>query len=146
MQFVSVLAPAKRAVLVILSLLAAGLAAWAAGGVTAALTGLAAGPTGVGLGIIAGLLMLPFWIVGVCLVGGPLWLALHMNGRRDRNTALIFGGLAGAFGAPAVLIVMMGLGGAPVDPAVLLLAPPAAIGGALAGYAIWRLGYEGERA
>lgn len=132
---------AGRSALAALALITAVLAAWAAGGAASALKGLIGGPEGLVFGLVVGLAMLPFWIGGVCLVGGPLWLALHLSGRRDRETAMIFGALAAAFGGPAVLIL---LSGDAADPNILLLAPPAAISGAVLGYAVWLLRPEGQ--
>lgn len=134
----------------VIALLVAAITGCGVASVALAVIGLLLGLGGFGLGILIGLMTLPFWIGGLFLIGGPLWAVLHRAGRRDRVIALVAGGIAAAIFAPLILWALatdlrfyvdrdsVGL--------ILLAGLPAAAGGAMAGFTVWRVGYDEKRA
>jgi len=128
-----------------MALLSAGFAGWGAATLALAAFGAIAGLSGIVMGLLIGLMILPFWVGGLFVLGGPLWAVLHWKGRRDRRTAVIAGALCAAVVAPLMIWAMftdlrftLGLAGAG---SLLLTAIPAGIGGGTAGLAAWHVGY-----
>jgi hypothetical protein len=95
-------------------------------------------------GMTIGLLAIPFWVVAAVVVGGPLWMILHVSGHGNRRSVSVSGAAAAGLCAPLVLWGF--LADSPTstpDPQTLGLlvavGVAAAISGAVAGNVAWSL-------
>ena len=97
---------------------------------------------GGGLGLIVGVAAIPFWLTGAVVVGGPSWILLRALGRHDRRTARIGGALTASPAATLVFWTIFAGARPPTPgeaPGLTLLALAAAVAGAVAGEAVWKL-------
>lgn len=138
-----------RAGLGAIALLVAGLVGCGAAMAMLGVVGLFGGASGVLFGVLIGLATLPFWIGGLFIVGGPVWAVLHRMGYRDRRTAVTAGALVAGIATPLILWGMFSDGRFTVDVSgasfVLISMLLGSVGGAAAGYAVWRMGYDEAR-
>ncbi|MDQ8028743.1 MAG: hypothetical protein REJ23_08440 [Brevundimonas sp.] len=138
-----------RAGLGAISLFAAGLVGCGAAIGALAVVGLTGGVPGALFGALIGVVTLPFWIGGLFVVGGPVWVVLHRAGYRDCRSAIIAGAVVAGVATPLILWGMASSGHFTVDAAgalyVIVSSLPGAVGGAAAGYTAWRVGYDEAR-
>jgi hypothetical protein len=138
-----------RAALGAIALLVAGLVGCGATVGALAVVGLFGGVSGVLFGALIGTATLPFWVGGLFVVGGPVWAVLHRMGYRDRRSAIIAGAVVAGAATPLILWGLFSDGRFTVDMSgasyVLISMLPGALGGAAAGYAAWRMGYDEPR-
>lgn len=139
----------RRAAASVGILMVAALVAWVTTIVLLAVLGIFAGDYGPGIGLIAGVFTMPFWFCGLALMGGPIWLVLHRAGRTDRRTAMVTAAGVAAVATPLLVWAMFTGGTFALIPeavlGLLLTAALASPGGAVAGFIVWALAYEGRR-
>ncbi len=90
-------------------------------------------------GVLVGMVAFPFWLIGACVVGPPLWAALHFSHVRDRRTAVVAGAVAGSIG---VLVGLWLTLSPDALASVAVLSAVGGISGAVAGEAIHRMAYR----
>ena len=108
------------------------------------LGGLAAG----WIGLAAGAIALPFWIVGGVVLGGPLWLSARHAWRASAKTATLCGATLAGIAAPVTAGTVLSL--PPVFDEnfvqfVALISSGSFLAGAVAGFALWKLAYREPR-
>lgn len=91
-------------------------------------------PGGGLLGLAIGLLALPIWIVGACMVGVPAWIALHHAGVTSRRAAVVSGALIVGIAHPTTWVAVLG-GFSPINDAIVGLIALSAIGAVSGGVA-----------
>ena len=105
------------------------------------LGGLAAG----WIGLFAGVIALPFWILGGVVLGGPLWLSARHAWPADARTAMLCGAILAGIAAPIAAMTVLRL--QPVfDENVaqfaVLISFGSFLAGGAAGFALWKLAYR----
>lgn len=131
-----------RMIFAAISLFTAGLAGWGGFTLTAVLLASMSGGYGMVVGLAAGIVSFPFWLGGVFIVGGPIWIAMRRWGRETRRAAQVAGAVAAAVCGPLLGWAFLTDMAVTFDFGALFLAGlavPAAIGGATAGHVFWNL-------
>ncbi|MBC6982620.1 hypothetical protein [Caulobacter sp. 17J80-11] len=87
--------------------------------------------------LLVGPAALIVYVLGLGLLGGPVWLILHELGRRDPLSAVVLGGVLNALpiGLPSLI-------NGTTDPDTYGVVALAAAIGALVGLVIWRVAYR----
>lgn len=134
----------SRAAMSVITLLSAAFLAWLVMVLALLLADIAFWAAGQGGGSIAivAFITLPFWLLGLPIVGGAVWAVADRWAPKSARNALFIGAGVAALCATAVLQILIPA----LDPAALLskglIALSAASGGAVAGWVIWELAYR----
>jgi MFS family permease len=131
------------AITMAISLFAVGLTGFTAFTVAATFLGVVGGWLGLLVGFFAGVYSFPFWIAGLFLVGWPTCILLGYDGRRDRRAVLTTGAVVAAISAPSIAWALLAYLRTPLGlftaAATAVIAIPAAAGGLVSAWTLWRL-------